>query len=90
MSDQLDGSFFPVDVETYNDCHVVVIFNNDYSRLVVDGGSYKLYNGDNVSPNIFDELHEILKVLPLRSELPIGEDGLYKITWRYVRKNELL
>jgi hypothetical protein len=85
----MEGSLFPIETQEFNGCHVVLVFNNGYSKLVVDGGSYKLYNGDNVSPYIFDELHEILRILPSRKELPMSRDGKYLTTWNFIRNEEM-
>ena len=51
-------------VEMHGGSTSVAVFNDGYSRIVIDDNCWVVKNGDNYSEWIFEEAMEVLKQLP--------------------------
>lgn len=69
-------------------CEVVALFNQGYSKIIVDDGCYQIVNGDNISSHIFDEDVEVIKMLPNPKDLKRDSKGNLGYTLNFFKEND--
>lgn len=74
-------------LENGSEFEVVAFFNNDYSKIVVDGGCYLIVNGNKITQHIFDKAIEVLKVLPKPHNLKRNRDARLTKTLRFIEQS---